>query len=65
MGVISPLFLFLINKNKNMEPQMHHECPHCESKAQETKVNDEMGLAILIMLMPAMTLTVFSSMGLF
>ncbi|MFA5993875.1 MAG: hypothetical protein WC823_02835 [Parcubacteria group bacterium] len=48
-----------------MEPQMHEECPHCVAKAQEEKRNDEMGLAILIMLMPAMTLTVFSSMGLF
>ncbi|EKE11453.1 MAG: hypothetical protein ACD_15C00077G0011 [uncultured bacterium] len=48
-----------------MEPKMNHECPHCEAKAQEEKVNEEMGLAILIMLMPAMTLTMFSSLGLF
>ncbi len=50
-----------------MEPKMEQEqeCPHCVAKAQADKRNDEMGLAILIMLMPAMTLTVFSSMGLF
>jgi len=48
-----------------MEPKMDQECPHCVKKAQEDMNNDEMGLAILIMLMPAMTLTVFSSMGLF
>lgn len=44
---------------------MNHECPHCVAKAQEEQLNDEMGLAILIMLMPAMTLTVFSNIGLF
>lgn len=48
-----------------MEPKMNHECPHCAKKAHEEMNNEEMGLAILIMLMPAMTLTMFSSMGLF
>lgn len=48
-----------------MEPQMHHDCPHCAKAAHETKRNDEMGLAILIMLMPVMTITLLSSAGLF
>jgi hypothetical protein len=48
-----------------MESQKCHECPHCAEKAHEERVSDEMGLAILIMLMPAMTLTVFSNIGLF
>ena len=46
-----------------MEPKMH-ECPHCQRKAEEEASNDEMGLAILLMLMPAMTLTLFSNIGL-
>jgi uncharacterized paraquat-inducible protein A len=53
------------NKNKNMEETKKHECPHCVRKAQEEARNDEMGLAILIMLMPAMTLTLLSNAGLF
>jgi hypothetical protein len=48
-----------------METKVQEECPHCVAKAQEEKRNEEMGLAILIMLMPAMTLTVFSNIGLF
>ena len=44
---------------------MSCDCPHCEAKKHEEKINDEMGLAILIMLMPAMTLTIFSNLGLF
>jgi hypothetical protein len=48
-----------------MEPKMEQECPHCVEKVQEEMRSDEMGLAILIMLMPAMTLTVFSNLGLF
>ena len=47
-----------------MEPKMH-KCVHCETRAQEDARNQEMGLAILVMLMPAMTLTLFSNMGLF
>ena len=47
-----------------MEPKMEHECPHCQRRAEEESSNDEMGLAILLMLMPAMTLTLFSNIGL-
>ena len=47
-----------------MEKPMEHECPHCQKRAEEEASNDDMGLAILLMLMPAMTLTLFSNIGL-
>ncbi len=47
-----------------MEPQMHH-CPHCAKRAREEARNDEIGLAVLIMLMPIMTITLLSNAGLF
>lgn len=43
---------------------MEHECVHCQKRAEEEASNEEMSLAILIMLMPAMTLTLFSNIGL-
>lgn len=48
-----------------MKTATQHDCPHCVKKANEEMRNDEMGLAILIMLMPAMTLTILSNAGLF
>ncbi len=47
------------------EPKNECGCPHCEKRAHEEARNNEMGLAILIMLMPAMTLTLLSGAGLF
>jgi hypothetical protein len=41
------------------------ECPDCEKRAQVDAKSEEMGLAILIMLMPVMTLTLLSNAGLF
>lgn len=53
-----------------MEPKMEQKdgcrgCTHCKARAEKEAQHDEMALAILIMLMPAMTLTMFSNMGLF
>jgi uncharacterized paraquat-inducible protein A len=48
-----------------MNEAKKHQCPECEKKAQEHARSEEMGLAILIMLMPAMTLTLLSNAGLF
>lgn len=53
------------NKNKNMEEIKKCECPECVERAHKEARNNELGLAILIMLMPAMTLTLLSSAGLF
>lgn len=55
-------------KNKNMEEVREcgtPGCPDCEKRAQEQKAADEMGLAFLVALMPLMTITLFSNMGLF
>lgn len=52
------------SKNKNMEAPKCN-CPECEKRAQEHARNEEAGLAILIMLMPVMTLTLLSNAGLF
>lgn len=41
------------------------DCPDCEKRVQENAKSEEMGLAILIMLMPVMTLTLLSNAGLF
>ena len=46
------------------EPQKC-ECPDCAKRAHEARRNDEVGLAILIMLMPIMTITLLSNAGLF
>lgn len=48
-----------------MEELQKCDCPECAERAHEAARHDEMGLAILIMLMPAMTLTLLSNVGLF
>jgi len=48
-----------------MEEAKKCDCPHCDARAKEHAKNEEMGLAILIMLMPVMTLTLLSNVGLF
>jgi hypothetical protein len=41
------------------------KCQDCERRKKEELENDEMNFAILIALVPAMTMTLFSSMGFF
>jgi hypothetical protein len=40
-------------------------CPHCLKREEEQKEMDELGLAVLIALVPALTITLFSNLGLF
>jgi len=40
------------------------KCPQCIQRDIEDQQADELGLAFLIALMPLMTLTIFSHMGL-
>lgn len=40
-------------------------CPHCMRREEEEKEAEELNLAILIALVPALTITLFSNMGLF
>ena len=47
------------------EIQKKCNCPECEKRSHEEARHEEMSLAILIMLMPAMTLTLLSNAGLF
>lgn len=48
-----------------MEETKACQCPDCEKRAQAHARSEETGLAILIMLMPVMTLTLLSNAGLF
>jgi hypothetical protein len=40
-------------------------CPHCEKRAVEERRADEMGMSFLVAMMPLLTITLFSNMGLF
>lgn len=46
---------------------MQHDpnCPHCKAREEEHQASEELNLAILIALVPALTLTLLSNMGLF
>ena len=39
-------------------------CPECEKRAEEHREAEEFGLAVLIALMPVLTLTLFGNIGL-
>lgn len=54
------------HKNKNMkEEKVQCECQECKKRMAQEKQSEEIGLALLIALMPLMTITLFSNMGLF
>jgi len=46
------------------EPCKGQDCPECAARAEETKAADEIGMAILVALMPLLSITLFSNMGL-
>lgn len=46
------------------EPCEGDNCPECAARAEETKVAEEIGMAILVALMPLLSITLFSNMGL-
>ena len=46
------------------EPQVDN-CPHCDARAKELEEAEEKGLAILVALMPLMTITFLGNLGLF
>jgi len=48
-----------------MEKEKKCECVECAQRKEEHKQNEEMNLAVLIALVPMLTLTVFGNMGLF
>jgi len=39
-------------------------CPECQARTKKDRVNDEIALAFLLSLVPAITLTLFGNMGL-
>ena len=41
------------------------KCLHCERKEAQEEESDELNMAILVALVPALTITLFSSLGLF
>lgn len=48
-----------------METKGKCDCPECKKREEEMKRAEEMGLAFLLALMPLMTITVFTNLGLF
>lgn len=46
-------------------PPAGHTCPHCIKRDEADQASEELNLAILIALVPALTITLFSNMGLF
>ena len=63
----------LFGKEKGVKIKMKIECdkpeagkcPHCDRREAEIAKSEEINLAILIALVPAMAATLFSGMGLF
>lgn len=55
-------------KTKNMEetkPQCSGpDCPDCKAREEDDKQAEEIGMAFLVALMPLMSITLFSNMGL-
>jgi len=41
------------------------QCVHCIEREKKDQETEELNLAILVALVPAMTITLFSNMGLF
>ncbi len=48
-----------------MEIRHDPNCTHCRAREEDRQVAEELNLAILIALVPALTLTLLSNMGLF
>jgi len=46
------------------EPCVGPNCPECAKRDEEAKAADEIGMAILVALMPLLSITLFSNMGL-
>lgn len=40
------------------------DCPHCARREEEIKRSEEISMAFLVALVPLMTLTLFSNIGL-
>jgi hypothetical protein len=52
-------------RNKKMETKHAAGCPHCEAREKEELESEELNFAVLIALMPVLTITLLSNMGLF
>lgn len=46
------------------EPCVGPDCPECAKREEETKEAEEIGMAVLVALMPLLSITLFSNMGL-
>jgi hypothetical protein len=46
-----------------MEEQKECKCPHCAAREEEARENDEMGMAVLVALVPMLVMTLFSQIG--
>jgi hypothetical protein len=40
------------------------DCPECQTRARKDRANEELALAFLLSIVPAITLTLFGNMGL-
>lgn len=55
-----------MSENKKMEESKKAcTCEHCAKRMQEDQENEEMNFAVLIALVPLLTMTLFSNMGMF
>jgi len=57
-----------LEKNKNMENETEQgvcQCPVCKKREEEIVETESMNLAILLALMPALTITFLSNAGFF
>ncbi len=40
------------------------KCPHCEAREAEEEQNEELNFAVLVALVPVLTITLFNTVGL-
>lgn len=54
-----------IKEDIKEEGQVECKCVHCQKREEEEKEMEDLNFAILIALVPALTITLFSTMHLF
>jgi hypothetical protein len=46
-----------------MDEQKECDCPKCVAREEEAREHDEMGMAVLVALVPMLVMTLFSQIG--
>jgi hypothetical protein len=50
---------------ESQEQEPMHSCPECEKRKEEHEKSERAGMEVLVALMPLLTITFFSNLGLF